>query len=416
MGGSPEETERKKIMTLQKLTERLGIKRYPSRWEEFYDEVAKDVKENGCPLADSSYYQKLHDEYGVLTNLLDVYKQAAEGINADPDCLLFFALLRRAMKDRDKIRGDLAALDMPQGEGYCLKYAAIPSLIMCESIPKFYKDMKARNVPEDILEDSIKNAERVTENYMKAHNGEVGFSNFDWHQLLYDGRLFRVKRLQLEFPFRFLGIYKVFENLKGEIVALAHNIAVHKDGVPLGSLRYEDDTDSYTAIIEETEDAYIGHPFNEYGKISREKVTLQKSEWNVKLTAGDHVVSLHIPRGEKFDDATVQDTIDYSREFLDKCYPDYGNKAFFCASWLLDKQIEDLMGTDSNIAKFGNRFQRMQYKSDGMAAIRFVFNVGGRKYTSENINEAPENTRLEKLLKKHYSDGKAIYEPHGFFF
>lgn len=403
-------------MTLQKLTERLGIKRYPSRWEEFFDEVAKDVKENGCPLADSSYYQKLHDEYGVLTNLLDIYKQAAEEIKADCDCLLFFALLRRAMKDRDKIRGDLAALDMPQGESYCLKYAAIPSLIMCECIPRLYDNMKARNVPSDILEDSIKNAERVTENYMKSHNGEIGFSNFDWHQLLYDGRLFRVKRLQLEFPFRFLGIYKVFENSEGESVALAHNIVVHRDGVPLGSLRYEDDIDSYTAVIEETDDAYIGHPFDEYGKIRCEKVTLKKSEWNVKLKAGDPVVSLHIPRGEKFDNATVQDTIDYSREFLNKCYPDYGNKAFFCASWLLDKQIEDLMGTDSNIAKFGNRFQRMQYKSDGMAAIRFVFNVNGKKYTLDDLESLPENTRLEKLLKKHYLDGKAIYEPHGFFF
>jgi len=404
------------VMTLEALMERLGVKRYPARWNEFFNEVAEDVKQNGCLLAESEYYQELHDKYDVLTNLLDIYKQAADEIKADPDCLLFFALLRRAMRDRDKIRGDLAALDMPKGEAYCLRYAAIPSLIMCESIPKFYADMKARNVPDDIFESSIKNAERVTEVYMKNHNGEVGFPNFDWHQLLYDGRLFRVRRLQLEFPFGFLGIYRAYESQDGEIVTLAHNIAVHRDGMPLGSLRYEDDKDSFTAIIEETDDAYIGHPFDEYGKIMRDKVTLPKNEWKVKLKAGDHVVSLHIPRGERFDDATVQDTIDYSREFMDKCYPDYDNKAFFCASWLLDKQIEDLMGADSNIAKFGNRYHRMNYKNDGMGAIRFVFNVGDKKYTPDNISEAPENTRLEKILKKHYLDGKAIYEPHGFFF
>ncbi|MBQ8408127.1 MAG: DUF5596 domain-containing protein [Clostridia bacterium] len=403
-------------MKIECLMERLGVKRYPARWSEFFDEVVTDVKENGCPLAESSYYQKLHDDYGVLDNLLHTYMQAADEIKADPDCLLFFALLRRAMRDRDKIRSDLAALDMPKGEVYCLKYAAIPSLIMCESIPTFYADMKARNVPDDIFEDSIKNAERITENYMKKHNGEVGFSNFDWHQLLYDGRLFRVKRLQLEFPFHFWGVYKVFESNNGEIVALAHNIAVHKDGMPLGSLHFEDDTDSFTAVIEENDTAYVGHPFDEYGKIIREKVTLSKSEWKVKLKGGDPVVSLHIPRGEKFDDATVQDTIDYSREFLDKCYPDYGSKAFFCASWLLDKQVEDILGTESNIARFGNRYLRMQYKNPGTAAINFVFNVGGKKFTPDTIEEAPENTRLEKALKKHYLEGKAIYEPHGVFF
>ena len=396
--------------------ERLGVKRYPARWNEFFDEVVADLEQNGCLLAESSYYQKLHDDYDVLTNLLDIYKQAADEIKADPDCLLFFALLRRAMRDRDKIRGDLASLDMPKGESYCLKYAAIPSLIMCESIPQFYADMKARNVPDDIFEASIKNAERVTETYMNNHNGEVGFPNFDWHQLLYDGRLFRVRRLQLEFPFSFLGIYRAYENQNGEIVTLANHISVHRDGMPLGSLRYEDDKDSFTAVIEETDDAYIGHPFDEYGKIMREKITLPKSEWQVKLKAGDPVVSLHIPRGEKFDDATVQDTIDYSREFMDKCYPDYNNKAFFCASWLLDKQIEDLMGAESNIAKFGNRYHRMNYKNDGMGAIRFVFNVGDKKYTPDDIGEAPENTRLEKILKNYYLDGKAIYEPHGFFF
>ena len=415
MGSSQAETKRQK-MSIELLMGRIGVKRYPERWNDFFDEVAKDIKENGCLLAESSYYQKLHDDYGVLVNLLDVYKQAANEIKADEDCLLFLALLRRAMKDRGKIRGDLAALDMPYSDSYCFRYAAIPSLIMCESIPKFYSDMKARNVPADILDDSIKNAERVTENYMKSHNGEIGFSNFDWHQLLYDGRLFRVKRLQLEFPFRFLGFYKVFENNSGEIVALAHNIPVHRDGMPLGSLRYEDEADSFIAVIEETEDAYIGHPFGEYGKIMMEKVTLSKNEWQVKLKAGDPAVNLHIPRGDKFDDATVQDTIDYSREFLDKCYPDYGNKAFFCDSWLLDKQIEDLMGTESNIAKFGNRFHRMQFKSNGMAAIRFVFNVNGKKYTLDDLNSLPENTRLERLLKKHYLDNKAIYEVHGFFF
>ena len=403
-------------MSIELLMERLGIKRYPSRWNDFFDEVYDDVKVNGCLLAESSYYQKLHDDYGVLVNLLDIYMQAADEIKADGDCLLFLALLRRAMRDRDKIRADLANLDMPRGEAYCLKYAAIPSLMMCECLPRLHAEMKARSFPEDIFEDTIRIPERVTETYMKNNGGEVGFSNFDWFQLLYDGRLLRVKRLQLEFPFGFLGIYKVFESNSGEIVALAHNIPVHKDGMPLGSLRYEDATDSFTATIEETDSAYIGHPFDEDGKIMREKVSLSKNEWKVKLAAGDHVVNLHIPRGENFDDAIVQETIDYSREFLDKCYPDYNSKAFFCVSWLLDPLIRELLGEESNIVKFGNRFHKMRYKNAGTAAIQFVYNVNGKKYTLNDLDSLPENTRLEKRLKKYYLDGKAIYEPHGFFF
>lgn len=402
--------------SLKALMERLSISKYPERWNGFFEEVSQDVLQNGCMLAERDYYQELHDNYGVLENLLDVFQEAADEIKADGDCLLFTALLSRAMKDRDKIRSDLASLDLPNNDPYTLKYAAIPSLVMCEAIPKLYAEMKLRNVPQDIFEATIKSIERVTENYMNKNNGEVGFSNFAWHQLLYDGRLFKVKRLTLEFPFALPGAYKVFENTTGEIVTLVCNMQVHRDGMPLGSLRYEDDTDSFTASLEETDDAYIGYPFDEHGKIKREKVTLKKDEWHVKLKGGDRVVSIHIPRGGDFDDKTVQETLDYARVFLDKCYPDYENKAFFCASWLLDHQIGELLGNDSNIVKFGNRYRRMHTKNPGTDAITFVFNVNDKKYTLDDLNELPENTRLERTLKKHYLDGKAIYMPHGFFF
>ena len=195
-------------ISLKALMERLGISKYPERWNGFFEEVSQDVLQNGCVLAERDYYQELHDKYGVLENLLDIFQEAADEIKADGDCLLFTALLSRAMKDRDKIRSDLASLDFPNNDTYVLKYAAIPSLVMCEAIPKLYAEMKLRNVPQDIFEATIKSIERVTENYMNKHNGEVGFSNFVWHQLLYDGRLFKVKRLTLEFPFALPGAYK----------------------------------------------------------------------------------------------------------------------------------------------------------------------------------------------------------------
>lgn len=83
---------------------------------------------------------------------------------------------------------------------------------------------------------------------------------------------------------------------------------------------------------------------------------------------------------------------------------------------MLDPQIGELLGNDSNIAKFGNRYHRMNIKNEGTDAITFVFNVNGKKYTLDDLDELPENTRLERALKKHYLDGKAIYMPHGFFF
>ena len=101
-------------------------------------------------------------------------------------------------------------------------------------------------------------------------------------------------------------------------------------------------------------------------------------------------------------------------ELVNKCYPDSGHKAFYCHSWLLDKQLEEIVGKDSNIAKFGNRFHRIAYKTDAKAVFDFVF--GLPRNTVPVLDELPENTTLERGLKNLYKNGGAIYETMGIFF
>jgi hypothetical protein len=81
----------------------------------------------------------------------------------------------------------------------------------------------------------------------------------------------------------------------------------------------------------------------------------------------------------------------------------------------MDSQLFDMVGHESNIAKFGKRFKKITRKCGGKGVFYFVF-LKRNGDTSYKIEDLPENTRLEKILKIHYLDGKAIYEPHGFFF
>jgi hypothetical protein len=299
--------------------------------------------------------------------------------------------------------------EAPEGED-TLPYDMMTALSMCQSYDAFYEQLKKHNVPQDILEESMKIPERCVE-INRKRSGRPRLTSFDWYQHAYDGRLYRIGRLQLEFPLSMPNAYRLFESKDGEYVALA-NMQVHSSGIPLGSFGAEDEEGAFTATYEETESAYIGHPFDKNGYVSPEKVTLQKSEWSVKLTGGDRLVNLHIPPDEPFGEEIIDDAIARSREFLKNCYPEYHYKAFLCASWLLDTTLVELLGEDANISKFCKRFIPFRMKSNGKAPFNFVF----KRYGDIKIEELPENSRLQKILKKHYLDGKAIYDTHGVFF
>ena len=394
------------------LAYRLGCNKIPERWENIYDEAVEIYKKGENPLLRPEYYEELHQKYRVFENTLQYYKQAAEYISKNEDLSLFFCLLCRALRDRSTIQRDLASLSFPQApEGEAtLPYDMISALAICQSYPAFYEQMKAHNVPEDILDESLKIPERCVEINARRSN-RPQLTSFEWYQHAYDGKLYRIGRLQLEFPLDMPGMYRVFESQNGEIVSLA-NIAVHRDGFALGSRGFEDEEGSFTASIEETDETYIGHPFDYYGYVSKDKVTLNKSEWSVKLTYGDKLVGLHIPPDEPFDHDIVEDTLRLSREFMEKCYPEYHYKAFFCGSWLLDHSLIDLLGRDANISKFSARFTTFGVKSAGLSPLNFVFLLP----RDTKIEDLPENSRLQRILKKHYLDGKAIYDMHGVFF
>ena len=403
-----------KNYTIEELMSALGCEKWPERWKEFYSEVVSDLASHGNELADPEYYEQLSQKYDVLVDHKEIYKQAAREIAENEELSLFFALLLRALKDRKTIMSDIARLSMPKApEGRsAVGYDMLPALAMCQSIPAFYDSMKARGIPDDIIYPSLRIAEGSVAVYIKKHNGNPGYGNFDWFQLAYDGKLFRIGNLQLEFPAGFPGIAMVLENEKGEQITLATNVKLHRDGFPLGSVNFEDEEGAWTATVEETDTEYIGYPYNDRGWVSHDRITLSKSEWKVVFKGGDRMVSLHIPAGVGFGNDAVEETLRMSREFIEKYFPEYDYKAFFCGSWLLDRQLVDILGEEANISKYCKRFTPLAVKSGGKSVFTFVFNKPDQNF---EISELPENTRLERALKAHYLSGGAIYETFGFF-
>ena len=400
--------------TLDALMECLGCKKYPKRWDCFFDKVVKDLEKKGNPFADPNFYVGLNQKYGVLQNHLEYYKNAAAQIAESEELSLFFALLCRAIEDREHFGGDLANLKMPEpkdGEEP-LAYRLMGGLALCKATEGFYADMKGRGVPDDVITASLRLPEGSVEAYRRRHGGEVGFASFSWYQLYYDHRILRIGALTMEFPAPFPSVAHVIGNDSGETVALATNVALHRDGFPLGSKNFEDPDGSFRATLEETDEAFIGNAYDERGYVLREKQVFKKSEWHTVFKGGDGMISIHIPHGARFDAQTVDESINRTKRILKECYPEYDYKTFFCGSWLLDPQLCDILKPESNIVGFCKRFKPLAIVDSGSCVFGFVFKKPNMDFC---ISELPETTSLERAVKNHYLGGKAIYEYFGYF-
>lgn len=114
-------------------------------------------------------------------------------------------------------------------------------------------------------------------------------------------------------------------------------------------------------------------------------------------------IKIHIPSGEKLQIDKVLDSIKNSKQEIEK-YFNIKNPEYRCDSWLLSNQINNIIDSNSNIAKFYNLFE----VKDGLDAtkdiLNFVFNV----QKCSNYNALVEDTSLQKMLKKQLLENKEM--------
>lgn len=114
-------------------------------------------------------------------------------------------------------------------------------------------------------------------------------------------------------------------------------------------------------------------------------------------------IRIHIPSGERLQIDKVLDSIKNSRQEIEK-YFNIKNPEYRCDSWLLSNQINNIIDSNSNIAKFYHLFK----VKDGLDAtkdiLNFVFNV----QECSNYNDLVEDTSLQKLLKQQLLKNKEM--------
>jgi len=117
------------------------------------------------------------------------------------------------------------------------------------------------------------------------------------------------------------------------------------------------------------------------------------------------VISVHIPSGDKLNYEDCIKSFKQAYEFFVGAEP-----IIYCRSWLIDKRIVPFLRSDSNILKFQTLFTVVE-QEDNYYCEEFVFN-GFR----EDKSSYPENTSLQRNLKKYLLSGGKLGTSTGFFF
>lgn len=153
------------------------------------------------------------------------------------------------------------------------------------------------------------------------------------------------------------------------------------------------------------------------GRLMYEYCPNKHPEYQAMFGDGICPIELHIPSADNgLQDQEVESSIVLAQEKVEIYFPEAAGKtkAYCVSTWLLSPQLKQMLKPDSNILKFQNRFT-ITKTFDGTAS--FLYNVFKISLPLEKVNIAalPEDTHLQREVKKHLLSGLPLQNAKGYF-
>lgn len=341
----------------------------------------------------------------ILGKYADEVIAAGSRLSEDSDNALYAYFLAElmAMDDADNIR----ALSCPHAARHSVDFDILPMFSILWRVPYMIAEHKRRGIPEDVTEATVGMMENQIGDFVTLF-GHVGISTFTtWLYAFVVCRIIRVGRFNLEVR-KFPGGVRFLRH-GSEILPLSDGLTYHRSGRVLGSRGCEDGTDAFTPLFSETEEYFEG-AVADGQRCSRELGRFYKSDgWELILSEGDPVVSVHIPTGGPLTEEACHRDLVRGGEIIRGAFGDF--KAYFCSSWLLDPQLKGIIGRESNITRFADRFTRYPIKSSATDVVMYVWGVD----PSTPAERLPDYNRFANAVRAHLLSGGLIYGAAGIF-
>ncbi len=342
------------------------------------------------------------EQYSIFTYMKNDIARLRDELVLDTDNILYAYFLYVAIENRD-IEA-VCALSSPNKELEDEKYDILPLFSLLYATEEQIATLRLKGVPEDVIASTLNMFENQTQDFLNLY-GHYGISSYvGWMMKFIRCEIIRVGRFNLELC-EYSEDFDVFEK-DGKLAVLPKGVTFHKSGQMLGSAGCEDETDSFVGEITETDDYYEGLTI-ENGIAKNEKTRLYKKDWKKLLTKGDKIISYHIPSGDKLEYEENNRDIKRGKEIIANCFGEV--KCGFCLSWLLDPQIKEIVGKQTNLTAFADRFLRFPIKSEGTDVFDYVFMCSA----STPAEDLPEKSSFAKAIKGHLINGGHIWGAGG---
>ncbi len=393
-------------MTFEELAVSIGVKN-PVALPAGYYPVPEERKHELCSLA---MIDSMQQKYNLFAEYYDAVKEGFEAIKKDTQRKAYLDSVSLYLKDASF--KEASQIRCPEPENTPATNM-LPVLLHLPSLEKTYTELISRGFThqEAVKDLSVLNIYiREEEHYRTGIVGISSFISFWLYrftklQILYFGKAginFHLIAADYNFPY-------VLRNKKSRkiVTAFGNNFAIHKSGIPLNSAGATDTDGCFTACFKETDEEYIGHVSDEK-YVSKTAEVFKKSEWELIVSPGDDIITLHIFWDSNLTPEAVQEALDEGVEKCRLCYPDKDFKAISCCSWLMSPYINEILGENSKLSQFSSRFVRFPIVSGATLMYNYVF--PGQKCPPE---EYIAHTRLQKGVKQLLMDGKYFYETCG---
>ena len=387
-------------MEMKEIARQLGVETYP----EILNTICQNLDDTpACDLGLIANAQALYKAFGTH---YDYVVEGAKQINADPVYSAWVKTVHAYLADESLgSYRDLPVLP--------LNGTPKQDLAMLMTMIPFIPSAAATYAKGGFSEEEIAGYMQAYSHNLNSTLNRTGFVGLDktyfmWLHHFAFAEIFRVHGIQFEFTkLNKNGAYLKNKNT-GKVQPVMANGLIHHSGEKLvGAGGYEDETGAYQGELTETEDSFIAYAVVNC-VAEKEKTEFPKTEWELIGKPGDKCLAMHLPRGSDIREENVRRACAAAFAVVEKSYPAYVGVPVQCASWLLDPGIEKLVGSDSNVVRFGKLFARILSKSPGRAADSFVF--PGKPVADADL---PEDTRLQRALKQHYLNGGYTYGTTG---
>ncbi len=244
--------------------------------------------------------------------------------------------------------------------------------------------------------------------YGRSTGGQPGIERrlLNWCGLIGSGDLHQLGRFQYHFrPFR--GQLRAYRHRQtGHVLALSEpDITFDSEGFVAHSDESNESTDvaSWTSKLTEDGDRITGFPISPTGRALPGSVALRADAWDCVLGGGDRILGMHIPEGEAMTLDRCRDSMAEALEFFPRYYPDHPFVGFECTSWILNTQLADMLGENSNLVKYQKELYLFPLPSGGKDGLYFIFDR-----EEVDFDSAPRDTTLRRAFLDHLKTGKRL--------